>query len=403
MEQLMEGVSAQRPLTKSARSSIYQAISQLYQAVPLGNGEFGWLERLLVDNTFRHTLTKTELRRGVIYLDELLHGVFVPAFFQEQKATTRQVEVDLLQGDEGLIVPVGVDRSTWALQMGPDLTRWVDAVGGLPKDDLIIHVDDAVAAHYTLRLQPRESQDGEQLAQRNAQIALAAENFLRQDRKMRPAVPVWELMALLIGKGLFRHPVPPQALHHILTRFSDLHYVESQGYALRTAQRAARSGKVGSSIFASDLDELHALVDSLEDDMADLLSGWDDDADQDADQDIAQDDEESFVDFDPALLGLPDFDESGPCPAYQSYLDAFEVDEREGQPLSHDDFHLLEGELESLVTLKAEFGYLLSDQEARVNQLGERLFLDPSTLLDDLFDDYNDDMGWIDGPPFWEN
>ena len=67
--------------------------------------------------------------------------------------------------------------------------------------------------------------------------------------------------------------------------------------------------------------------------------------------------------------------------------------------LSHSDFHLLEAELETLVALEQEFGYLLPDQSARKDQLIERLFIDPETLLDNDLPDYPD----FDEPPFWEN
>jgi hypothetical protein len=51
--------------------------------------------------------------------------------------------------------------------------------------------------------------------------------------------------------------------------------------------------------------------------------------------------------------------------------------------------------------LEQEFGYLLPEQVQRKDQLIERLFIDPETLLDNDADmpDYPD----FDEPPFWEN
>ncbi len=51
------------------------------------------------------------------------------------------------------------------------------------------------------------------------------------------------------------------------------------------------------------------------------------------------------------------------------------------------------------MALEQEFGYLLTDQMARKDQLIERLFIDPETLLDNDLPDYPD----FDEPPFWEN
>jgi hypothetical protein len=61
----------------------------------------------------------------------------------------------------------------------------------------------------------------------------------------------------------------------------------------------------------------------------------------------------------------------------------------------------LEAELESLLSLEEEFGYLLADQNARKEYLADYLFIDPETLLDNDGDgsDYND----FDDPPFWQN
>ena len=69
--------------------------------------------------------------------------------------------------------------------------------------------------------------------------------------------------------------------------------------------------------------------------------------------------------------------------------------------LSHTDFHLLEAELETLLTLEQEFGYLLPEQATRKDHLIDRLFIDPETLLDNDADmpDYPD----FDDPPFWKN
>lgn len=431
MDELVEAVAAQRPLTKSARTAIYQAISKLHQAVPLGDSLYGWLDRLLLGNVFRHSLTKTELRRGVVYLDELLHSVFVPAFFQDSSTLTRSVTLDLLQGDEAMVAPIGVDRSTWALQIGPELGRWVDAVGGQPKDDLVIRVDDAVAGRYTLRLVPREMRDEELLSQRNLEVAQAAEALLIQDRKMRGIMPVWELVALLVGKGLFRLQDPPDELHYLLTRFSGLKYVEGQGYSIRSAERAYRKENVAgtpksgakSILFGSDIEELDAIIRGLGVEMNDLDSLWGDDPDDDG-----ADDEGDFFGDDAGIgfgsggagalgLGFPDQeDEDDACLDYQLYLDAFEevssTGNTEETPLSHDNFHILEAELEFLISLRVEFGYLMADQQARVIQLGERLFLDPDTFLDDYLDDLDGGLdggpdgtygSGYDGPPFWDN
>jgi hypothetical protein len=87
------------------------------------------------------------------------------------------------------------------------------------------------------------------------------------------------------------------------------------------------------------------------------------------------------------------------CEAYEEYLAAHQEAHRLGDPLSHDDYHLLEAELESLVDLELEFGYLMADQNQRKLDLAERLFIDPESLVDGGWDDADDVDG--DGPILW--
>jgi hypothetical protein len=90
------------------------------------------------------------------------------------------------------------------------------------------------------------------------------------------------------------------------------------------------------------------------------------------------------------------------CASYESYLDSFRDSGERGEPLTHSDFHLLEAELETLISLEYEFGYLLPEQQARKEQLAERLYIDPDTLFDD--DDLDaPDFPDEDDSPFWEN
>ena len=91
------------------------------------------------------------------------------------------------------------------------------------------------------------------------------------------------------------------------------------------------------------------------------------------------------------------------CLDYESYLEAHQISGDPDAPLSHSDYHLLEAELETLLGLEQEFGYLLPEQSKRVDALAERLFIDPESLT---FDD--DDSGFSDDnfdsdSPFWKN
>ena len=89
------------------------------------------------------------------------------------------------------------------------------------------------------------------------------------------------------------------------------------------------------------------------------------------------------------------------CPAYQSYLDSHYETHGQHAPLLHEEFHLLEAELDLLVQLEAEFGQLLPEQVMRKHALAARLYIDPDTLANmdwDAPDDPN-----TEDPPFWSN
>lgn len=395
MDELLAAVEEQRPLTRSARSAVYQAMGKLYQAVPVGEGRFGWLATLLRGNTFRHTLSKVELRRGVLYLDEMVHGVLAPDFFQTQRLDLQPVQLTLIGDSLPLSIPITIDRKVWALKFGESLAKWVDAAGGQPQDDVMIQVDDAEARCFTLRLQPKEMRDAQVLDQRNLEMALAAEQILTHNRKLRAILPVWDLAALLIGQGFFRDPVPPDELHLVLAHYSTLHYHQGRGYSLADAYNSfnllGTSDEPAAAKFDPFLEPDPSLLFGQEygfddNDGMDNVSLWDDD-------DLALADEAEFLD--------PDDLENLPCPDYQAYLDVYETLDFDDTPLGHDEYHLLEAELEGLVSLEYEFGYLMPDQEARKLQLGERLFIDPDSMYDNFGDDM--DTSDMDGPPFWEN
>jgi hypothetical protein len=103
-------------------------------------------------------------------------------------------------------------------------------------------------------------------------------------------------------------------------------------------------------------------------------------------------------------FGPEDFEdgEADSCQDYEDYLEQLAESGRLTTPLSHSDYHLLEAELEMLVSLEQEFSYLMPDQQSRVNELAERLFIDPEILRSSEQDPYDDDD--FGGPPqFWQN
>jgi len=376
---LLTQVAGQRPLGKGARSAVYRAIGQLFQAVSVAPGRYGWLSHLLAGSVFRHPLTSEEARRGFLLLDELEHIVFFPQFFQANRPEERSLTIDLFGGPT-ILAEASIERKTWSLQLGPEFTEWFEDQGGQSKDDLLIQVVDASAGHYQLRLNLREMRDERAIRHRNIQLALLAEELVAEDRRTRPAMPTWELVARLIGRGFYDELPAADDLHYVLHEFSMLRFRDGLGYQLEPSDdnedyQSRRQLAYSIAMESSDGDSGAMSQEQL----MEVL--WDNLATADA----------------------PEEKEGGNdhCASYQTYLDNFQVVEPSGEALSHDDFHLLEAELEMLVRLEQEFGHLLRDQEERKEYLAALLFIDPDEFLENDWDTPDDPDEAT--PPFWVN
>jgi hypothetical protein len=390
MEELLAQIGERRPLGSGARSAVYRAINKLFQAVQVGPGVFGWLSTLLVGNIFRHQLSTEEIRRGFMLLDELEHIVFFPDFFQGYRPDDRRVSIELFGGPV-IVAEAAIERKTWSLRLGSEFIRWVDMLGGQNADDLIIKVLDAAEGRYSVRLQPREIRDEKAIRARNVQLALLAEELVTEDRRTRPAVPAWELVAKLIGRNFFQGLLPVDDLHYVLHDLSALRLTEGLGYQLDMSR---------STVPHARRYESTSLSDALDrDESAHMNHDYQDNRPGANDEDDESHENEFYVDGYGDLAGM-DLDDD--CEVYAQYVEAFNEYKRHGeQPLPHEDFHLLEAELEMLVRLEQEFGRLLADQERRKLELADQLFIDPNSLLD-MDWDMNDGEDYED-PPFWQN
>jgi len=385
VDALISNIENQRPITKGARRAVYRAIGQLFQAVPVTTSRYGWLSRLLLDNLFRHPLTNDEARKGYLLLDELEHAVFFPQFFQTSKPDERKLKIELMGGPT-IEAEACIERRTWSLRLGQAFVDWIEETGGQGRDDLLIRANDALGGYYTLRLQPREIRDNSAIQNRNIQLALMAEEIVAKDRRVRAAMPTAELAARLIGRGFFKESVPADDLHYVLHQYSLLRFRQGQGYSLEEEEvrvapdRRTLRGGAGRQSAEQPPNPFMSGPEELGYEWGELLAEM------------------------PGEMPAELLEDT--CATYEAYLDGYRDSDEGGEPLSHSDFHLLEAELETLISLEYEFGYLLPEQQARKEQLADSLFIDPNTLLDDDADgsDYPDsDYPAYGDSPFWEN
>ncbi|MEZ4711017.1 MAG: hypothetical protein R3A44_27715 [Caldilineaceae bacterium] len=353
---------------------VHRALEKLYQAIPVGRGKYGWLSTLLHNNWVRHPLTTEEAEQGFLLMDELEHAAFFPQFFQTHRANTRVLKVDLLGGPT-IEAEAYIERKTWSLKLGAEFVRWVEELGGQGRDDLLIWVNDAHAGHYTLRLQPREARVDADIQERNIKLALLAEELIRQNRHQWDVMPTWELAAHLVANGAFMDSTPPDDLHCILHQYSLLHYSGS-GYMLKSdVGHAGQSpDAMAMTPFTNPYDHQHsAKLDhdarmSTENDSYtwDLASGVEET------QELWQ-----VADAEDALLHPENLTD------YDAYLDSLCRMGLIDSPLSPDQFLLLQHELEFLVSLERQFGYLLPEQKNRQKELKALLLIDSRIMRDD--------------------
>ena len=403
VDALLARIAGRRPLGKGARSAVYRAISQIFQAVPVAPGRYGWLSHLLNGAVFRHPLTTDEIRRGFVLLDELEHIVFFPQFFQSSRADDRILKIELFGGPV-IQAEATIERKTWSLRLGPEFTAWVNEHGGQGKDDMLIFVKDTSAGEYQIRLNLREMRDERLIRQRNVQLALAAEELVADNRRTVPAMATWDLVARLIGRGLFYEMPPADDFHFVLHEYSLLRFRDGVGYEyLKSDDQITESehSAYNQADETADLNvdipgSLRRIVFSIsedhEDDSFDRRAGG------------RQHFQDPF-DIDQEIPPMSDDSPFGPeesCVDYQAYLDALHQDQPGATALSHEEFHLLEAELEMLVRLEEEFGHLLREQQERKDYLAAVLYIDPSEFLED---DWDANGGGPDayGPPFWAN
>ena len=389
VDTLVSRIARKRPVGSGARSAVYQALGKLYQAIPVGSGRFGWLSCLLPAQHFRHPLTRGEIRKGTLLLDELEHAVFFPQFFQTHRPDTRLISIELMGGPT-LQVHAEIERGTWALRLGQAFVKWVDQAGGAAEDDLLIQVKDAAGGEYGMRLQPKESRQEALIRKRNVVLSRAAEQIVGRDRKSRAAMPVWELAGALIGQSVYGDEIPPDDMHFVLHEYSSLRLIEDAGYTTDgqddSRDGAAPNGRETPSKAEKPPKSRYGFLFENGD-----SAGFDQVFHGNGHPELPS------LDWGRGDLAASDA-EGDSCEAYQAYLSELKECAPDMTPLNHTEFHLLEAELEMLVSLEHEFGFLMPEQERRKNELADRLFIDPDYLLGGDWD--QDDHGDV---PFWNN
>ena len=205
----------------------------------------------------------------------------------------------------------------------------------------------------------REIRDEVAISRRNVALVHLAEEIVAEDKRVKAELPTWDLAARLIARGFYAATPPPDDLHFVLHELSTLRLTDNNSYRQDPAGAAVRQDRVWRNAKPASLDATEAPA-------LDELEPFDD---RESDSVMANELDN----------GGPDDD--GLCPDYEQYLEYYYQTPSHVGPLSHEDYHLLEGELDLLVQLEQEFGHLLPEQQGRKSELADRLFIDPDSLV----------------------
>jgi hypothetical protein len=198
------------------------------------------------------------------------------------------------------------------------------------------------------------------------------------------------LAGALIGQSVYSDEIPPDDMHFVLHEYSNLRLLDDAGYTTdgqddSTGDAAPQGREVPSKAEKPPKNRYEFLIEN-----------WDGAG---LDQIFQGNGHSGIPSLEWGRGELSSADSEGEeCEAYQAYLSELKESAPDMSPLNHIEFHLLEAELEMLVSLEHEFGYLMPEQEKRKNELADRLFIDPDFLLGGDWD--QDDNGDV---PFWNN
>src|SRR5712692_8675286 len=223
-QELFDQVNQRRPVTtKNPKATIRHALTEARQLVSLGDGRYGYLPHLLQGSLLRLPLTaRKPANQPLIYPDEVRDALWPGRFEAQKRRIDRPVRMRLRTGDEVVLSLEFFGNGIWGSSMPEGLRRYlVDNRAG-PGDSLLIRVVDGEAGHCEAWFEPRFKQDRAAVAERNRELADATYELVRVSRAGESAT--WDLVVLLLGRGLYRSDVAPDSLNAVLSadsRFVD--------------------------------------------------------------------------------------------------------------------------------------------------------------------------------------
>lgn len=214
--EIFDAVGKRRPITtRNPKGTIRNALSQARLLVNLGDGRYGYLPHLLRGSVLRLPLTeKKPANHPLVWTDEV-RGALWPSFFETQKRSNRQPIPARLPNGAELSLPLEfLGPSRWGSSMPEPLRRYLVENFAAEGDSLILHFPKGAGQPVEMTFEPKRKRPQAAVSERDRQLADAVYQIMRHSGAVER--PIWDLVELLLARGLYQSPVPPDAIENIL-------------------------------------------------------------------------------------------------------------------------------------------------------------------------------------------
>ncbi|MBI4322380.1 MAG: hypothetical protein HY675_28135 [Chloroflexi bacterium] len=215
-QEIFDQVNCRRPVaTRDPKGTIRNALTQGRQLVSIGDGRYGYLPQLVKGSLLRVLLTEEKpADHALIYPVEVRQALW-PSFFESKKRTIgRPFQATLANGKDVLLSLEFFGHGVWGTTMPEGLRRYLTENNAARADSLLIRVDDGEASRGQAWVEARRKRDEAKVTRRNRELADATLQILWNSRSRE--VPIWDIVCLLLARGLYRSDVAPDPLESVL-------------------------------------------------------------------------------------------------------------------------------------------------------------------------------------------
>jgi hypothetical protein len=221
-DQLLAAIRKSLPLDVQGLKAGLNAVSNSYDPEArliqrLAEDQYGWLPKLVIGAVLRHTLTREELKKQVLFFEPELMTALWPAGIRFGQVEA--VDCQLPEGNSMTLMAEMVGekgwRAIWGTRAEPTFWEWLRGQGAQAHDALIFQVEAGARASCRITFERRTAQDAARIQARNAVLADAAFAFVKTHYR---DIPLDDIAARILAQGVYHAPCPPDSLESVVNR-----------------------------------------------------------------------------------------------------------------------------------------------------------------------------------------